>query len=69
VTTTFGQVQGFKVLLYDNPLPRVGYRPGLTPVERVQGNVTVFLGIPYALPPTGEGRFKVRAFGQSDDEF
>nr|CAD7571567.1 unnamed protein product [Timema californicum] len=58
VTTTYGQVQGFKVYLYDNPDPKSGYRPGQTPVERIQGEVTVFLGIPYALPPIQEGRFK-----------
>nr|CAD7454819.1 unnamed protein product [Timema tahoe] len=50
--------QGFKVYLYDNPDPKSGYRPGQTPVERIQGEVTVFLGIPYALPPIQEGRFK-----------
>ncbi|KAL1123267.1 hypothetical protein AAG570_002353 [Ranatra chinensis] len=58
VTTSFGQVQGFRVNLYDNPLPEQGYRPWLTPVERIQAQVTVFLGIPYALPPTNEARFK-----------
>ncbi|XP_063824783.1 cholinesterase [Ostrinia nubilalis] len=58
VTTNFGQVQGFKVYLYDNPDPNSGYRPWLTPVERIQGEVSVFLGIPYARPPVLEGRFK-----------
>uniref|UniRef100_A0A146M8W7 Neuroligin-4, X-linked n=2 Tax=Lygus hesperus TaxID=30085 RepID=A0A146M8W7_LYGHE len=56
VTTAYGQVQGFKVYLYDNPSP--GFRLFRGQVERVQGNVTVFLGIPYALPPTDQGRFK-----------
>ncbi|XP_049882214.1 acetylcholinesterase isoform X2 [Pectinophora gossypiella] len=58
VNTNFGQVQGFKVYLYDNPDPDSGYRPWLTPVERIQGEVSVFLGIPYARPPVLEGRFK-----------
>lgn len=59
VSTKYGQVQGFKVLLYDNPLPESGYRPFQTPVERKQGEVAVFLGIPYAAPPINEGRFRV----------
>ncbi|KAH9628436.1 hypothetical protein HF086_015966 [Spodoptera exigua] len=58
VTTNYGQVQGFKVYLYDNPDPDSGYRPWLSPVERIQGEVSVFLGIPYARPPVLEGRFK-----------
>lgn len=52
----------FQVYLYDNPDPDSGYRPWLTPVERIQGEVSVFLGIPYARPPVLEGRFKVRLF-------
>jgi neuroligin len=60
VTTPVGQIQGFKVHLYDNPDPYSYFRPGQTPVERVQGNCSVFLGIPYAQPPIREGRFKVR---------
>lgn len=58
VDTNFGQVQGFKVYMYDNPDPESGYRPWLTPVERIQGEVSVFLGIPYARPPVLDGRFK-----------
>nr|XP_018906011.1 PREDICTED: acetylcholinesterase [Bemisia tabaci] len=58
VETNYGQIQGFKVFLYDNPDPKDGYRPGMTPVEHIKGNVSVFLGIPYALPPIGDGRFK-----------
>ncbi|XP_059481006.1 neuroligin-2 isoform X2 [Neocloeon triangulifer] len=58
VTTPFGQIQGFKVHLYDNPDPHSYFRPGQSPVERVQGNCSVFLGIPYAQPPVREGRFK-----------
>lgn len=49
----------FQVYLYDNPDPNSGYRPWLTPVERIQGEVSTFLGIPYARPPVLEGRFKV----------
>ena len=48
-----------QVYLYDNPDPDSGYRPWLSPVERIQGEVSVFLGIPYARPPVLEGRFKV----------
>jgi len=61
-TSYFNKVQGFKVNLYDNPDPRSGYRPGLTPVDRIYGTTTVFLGIPYALPPVKDGRFRVRFF-------
>jgi hypothetical protein len=59
-TRYFSKVQGFKVNLYDNPDPKSGYRPGLTPVEKILGTATVFLGIPYAMPPVKEGRFKVQ---------
>lgn len=58
VTTSYGQVQGFKVHLYDNPDPKSFYRPWHTTVDRIMGECSVFLGIPYALPPTYEGRFK-----------
>ncbi|XP_046479601.1 cholinesterase isoform X1 [Neodiprion pinetum] len=56
VVTNYGQVQGFKVYLYDNPEAR--HRPWSVPVERITANVNVFLGIPYATPPVKEGRFK-----------
>jgi Carboxylesterase type B len=59
VKTPYGQIQGFKVNLYDNPHPEYSVRPEYNPVEKVQGNVSVFLGIPYAMPPVNEGRFKV----------
>lgn len=59
VDTKYGKVQGFKAYLYDDPDPRSGYRPGQTPVERIRANVSVFLGIPYALPPVKEARFRV----------
>lgn len=56
VQTNYGQIQGFKVYLYDNPEAR--HKPWSQPVERVTRDVNVFLGIPYALPPVNEGRFK-----------
>lgn len=58
VTTNYGQVQGFKVRMYDDPDPKKFYRPWHNQVERVTGECSSFLGIPYALPPTFEGRFK-----------
>jgi len=61
-TSYFNKVQGFKVNLYDNPDPKSGYRPGLTPVDRILGTTTVFLGIPYAMPPVRDGRFRVKFF-------
>lgn len=62
VTTSYGNIQGFFVHLYDHPLPESGYRPEMTVLERVQGSVSVFLGIPYAAAPIDEGRFKVNRF-------
>ncbi|XP_044588308.1 acetylcholinesterase isoform X1 [Cotesia glomerata] len=56
IRTNYGQVQGFKVNLYDHPEAR--HRPWNMPVERVTAQVNVFLGIPYAMPPDKEGRFK-----------
>lgn len=59
MTTNYGQVQGFKVRLYDDPNPKSFYRPWHNNgVERVMGECSAFLGIPYAIPPTFEGRFK-----------
>lgn len=58
VTTNYGQVQGFKVYLYDDPDPKSLNRPWHHQIEKVTKEVHVFLGIPYALPPTHEGRFK-----------
>uniref|UniRef100_A0AAG5DBH6 Carboxylesterase type B domain-containing protein n=1 Tax=Anopheles atroparvus TaxID=41427 RepID=A0AAG5DBH6_ANOAO len=58
VTTNYGQVQGFLVYLYDNPDPRSLFRPWHSNVDRIMGKCSTFLGIPYALPPTHEGRFK-----------
>lgn len=51
-------MQGFKVRLYDDPDPKSFYRPWHSQVDRITGECSAFLGIPYALPPTFEGRFK-----------
>ncbi|XP_066595537.1 cholinesterase isoform X2 [Prorops nasuta] len=56
VMTQYGQIQGFKVELYDNPNSR--HVPYSVAVERPTKFVDVFLGIPYAMPPTKDGRFK-----------
>ncbi|KAL5282201.1 Gli family protein [Megaselia abdita] len=56
VTTNYGQIQGFKTYLYDNPDPRSFHFK--SPVDRIMGECSVFLGIPYAQPPTNEGRFR-----------
>ncbi|XP_056646236.1 neuroligin-like protein glit-1 isoform X1 [Diorhabda sublineata] len=58
VETSHGTVQGFQVYLFDNPDPESLYRPGAEFIERQQGIVSTFLGIPYAQPPVLEGRFK-----------
>ncbi|XP_044006452.1 neuroligin-4, X-linked isoform X3 [Aphidius gifuensis] len=56
VTTNYGQVQGFKVQLYDNP--EDAHKPWRSAAEKSLANVDVFLGIRYASPPTHNGRFK-----------
>lgn len=58
VNTNYGQIQGFKVHLYDNPDPNSFYRPWHQTVDRIFGECSTFLGIPYAIPPQYEGRFK-----------
>jgi neuroligin len=58
VQTNYGEIQGFKVHLYDNPDPNSFYRPWHQNVDRIFSECSTFLGIPYALPPTYEGRFK-----------
>ena len=34
-------------------------RPGIANVDKIKAKVSVFLGIPYAQPPTGEARLMV----------
>nr|CAI5843480.1 unnamed protein product [Callosobruchus analis] len=59
VETTYGNVQGFQVFLFDDPDPDSLYRPGAEFIERQKGVTSVFLGIPYAQPPIPPlGRFK-----------
>ena len=55
VQTNYGEVQGFKVDLFDEPNLQ-HRRP--TPAERKTASVDSFLGIPYAMPPVLEGRFR-----------
>lgn len=58
VMSNYGEIQGFKTYLYDNPDPNSFFRPWHQNVDRIFSQCSVFLGIPYALPPTYEGRFK-----------
>lgn len=58
VRTNYGSVQGFYVHLYDDPNPESLYRSGSTAVEYRLNKAATFLGIPYAQPPVGEGRFR-----------
>lgn len=54
----FNLFNNFQVRLYDNPDPKSFYRPFHSTVDREFGICSAFLGIPYALPPTLEGRFR-----------
>ncbi|XP_059086237.1 neuroligin-like protein glit-1 [Tigriopus californicus] len=56
ISTNYGRVNGFYVYLYDGPRVPEFERPGVANVDKVKSTVTVFLGIPYAQPPTGEAR-------------
>lgn len=58
VTTNYGQVQGFKVNLYDDPEPKSFYRPWHSPVDRIMGGCATFLGIPYAQPLHPQDRLR-----------
>ncbi|XP_065568432.1 neuroligin-4, Y-linked-like [Artemia franciscana] len=58
VTTPYGKVRGFSVTLYDGPGVHPGNRPGDLHTGKPHKDISVFLGIPYAQPPTEEGRFR-----------
>ena len=56
VNTNYGRVNGFYVYLYDGPRVPLYGRPGRAHTDKVKAKVSVFLGIPYAMPPIGEAR-------------
>ena len=56
VNTNYGRVNGFYVYLYDGPRVPLYERPGKAHTDKVKAKVSVFLGIPYAMPPVGDGR-------------
>lgn len=56
VNTNYGRVNGFYVYLYDGPRVPLYERPGRAHTDKVKKKVSVFLGIPYAMPPTGDAR-------------
>ena len=60
INTNYGRVNGFLVYLYDGPRVPEFDRPGVANVDKIKGKVSVFLGIPYAQPPTGNARLMVR---------
>ena len=56
VNTNYGRVNGFYVYLYDGPRVPLYERPGRAHTDKIKSKVSVFLGIPYAMPPTGDAR-------------
>ena len=56
VNTNYGRVNGFYAYLYDGPRVPLYERPGRAHTDKVKKKVSVFLGIPYAMPPTNDGR-------------
>ena len=56
VNTNYGRVNGFYVYLYDGPRVPLYERPGRAHTDKVKKKVSVFLGIPYAMPPTKDSR-------------
>ena len=51
--------QGFYVYLYDGPgVPELD-RPGNHRIDNKMKSLAAFLGIPYAMPPVDDLRFKV----------
>ena len=59
VTTPYGRIRGFYVHLFDGPGVPIGDRPGVYHNGKLWRTISTFLGIPYAMPPVNEGRFKV----------
>lgn len=66
VETRVGNIEGTYLYLCDGPGIPEHYRPKKDNINRqkIYRNLTMFLGIPYAKPPTRENglRFKVRLF-------
>lgn len=56
VNTNYGRVNGFYVYIYDGPRVPLYERPGRAHTDKVKAKVSVFLGIPYAMPPVGDAR-------------
>lgn len=60
VTTPYGRIRGFYVHLFDGPGVPIGDRPGVYHQGKLWRTISTFLGIPYAMSPVNEGRFKVQ---------
>jgi hypothetical protein len=65
VTTPYGRIRGFYVHLFDGPGVPIGDRPGVYHQGKLWRTISTFLGIPYAMSPVNEGRFKVQNWNKS----